>query len=103
MDGVPSHGRSLLRVRGVVTRRVKDRDAYVPIWVDVGVPDVGNELHLGRMVGVILWELELAVENASLTVLQKTSLAGCGLSLEIEDPLGYTHSQHRLSQVLAKL
>lgn len=80
MDRVPSHRSSLLRICGVVTRGVQDRDAYVPIWVDVGVPDVCDELHLGWMVGVVFWELELAVENASLTVLQKTLLAAVASS-----------------------
>ena len=80
MDRVPSHRSSLLRICGVVTRGVQDRDAYVTIWVDVGVPDVCDELHLGWMVGVVFWELELAVENASLTVLQKTLLAAVASS-----------------------
>jgi hypothetical protein len=74
VDGIPSHGGSLLGVRGVVSRLVQDRDANVPIWVHVGMPDRRCKCHLGRSVGVVLRELELAIENASLTVLQKTSL-----------------------------
>jgi hypothetical protein len=73
VDGIPSHGGSLLGVRGVVSRLVQDRDAYVPIWVHVGMPDRRCKCHLGRSVGVVLRKLELAIENASLTVLLKTS------------------------------
>jgi hypothetical protein len=73
VDGIPSHGGSLLGVRGVVSRLVQDRDANVPIWVHVGMPDRRCKCHLGRSVGVVLWKLELAIENASLTVLQEMS------------------------------
>ena len=74
MDGIPSHGGSLLGIRRVVSRLVQDRDAYVPIGVHVGMPNRRCKRHLGRSVGVVLRELELAIENASLAVLQKSSL-----------------------------
>lgn len=51
---------------GVVAGGVQDGDADQAAGVDVGVPNLAEELHGGRGEGVVVGELELGGEDAAL-------------------------------------
>jgi len=58
MNWSPPFISSLLRVKLICPRWMEDRDTYFPIRVNVWVPHFGQELHLRRIIWVVLWELE---------------------------------------------
>ena len=51
---------------GLLTGGVQDGDADPPVRVDVGVEDLGQEPHLGRIQRVVLWERQLCDEHPVL-------------------------------------
>ena len=65
VDGQPALV-GLLVAPPVVARLVKDGDANVAVLLDVGVPDVGDHLQLGRPQRVLLREGQVALEEAAL-------------------------------------
>ena len=65
LDGAPALG-ALLVAEGVVAGRVEDGDADAAVGVDVGVEDLGEELHLGRVERVVLREGQAGDEHAVL-------------------------------------
>jgi len=64
MDGKPALTRILIS-EIVCARFVQDRNAHVALLVDVGMPNLGDELHLGRTQWIVFGESELAVEETS--------------------------------------
>lgn len=55
----------ILKAILVGARRVEDRDADLSIFVDVGVPHLGQELHLGRVKREVLWEGERRAQEGA--------------------------------------
>ena len=63
---------------------LEDVEADAAKLVNVGVVDLGSEKNLGRDHGVLIWQEEFAVENATLI----RSLCGaCDLDIEVSEVL----------------
>jgi hypothetical protein len=64
-DWSPSFLCSLLSIHGVHTWGVKDRNANLSIRVNIWMPHLSFESHLRRVVGIVVWELELRLKIPS--------------------------------------
>jgi hypothetical protein len=69
---------------------VEDRNAYVSVEVDIGVPHGGDELHLWRAVRVRLGEDQFTVEDASLAA--RCCLWLAGAVQDVDGPVDGQHS-----------
>jgi hypothetical protein len=70
VDWKPSLGSLLISIL-VISRFVKDGDTHIATLVDVGMPNLGKELHLGGTMRIILGEVQVTLEEASLTIRKK--------------------------------
>mmetsp|Transcript_57672 Transcript_57672/g.130066 ORF Transcript_57672/g.130066 Transcript_57672/m.130066 type:complete len:230 (-) Transcript_57672:26-715(-) len=104
-DRAPTLVRGLLLVEAVRARRVQDGDAHTAIRVDVGVPHLGLEFHLRRVVGKVRREGEDRAEDSSLveavrgTLEDHTPLEEVGVILEAhrEAAALVLHELHQLA------
>lgn len=52
-----------LATLGVIDWGVEDRDTEVPILIDIGMPDLGEEADGWRGVWVVRWELDMCLRR----------------------------------------